>query len=145
MGFSLEHGHPNQVAGGKRPYHTIIPAFMTRAGRPVMAFGVMGGNMQPQGHLQVAMRFVTDRLDPQACSDAPRWRIDDEGRVTVESRVPAQTVAELNAMGHEVRVMPPDSLDFGSAQLIARLSDDVEDGYTGGSDHRRDGQVAAWQ
>ncbi len=145
MGFSLEHGHPNQVAGGKRPYHTIIPAFMTRGGRPVMAFGVMGGNMQPQGHLQVAMRFVDDRCDPQSCSDAPRWRIDDEGRVTVESRVPERTVADLNAMGHAVRVMPPDSLDFGSAQLIARLSDDVEDGYAGGSDHRRDGLVAGWQ
>ena len=145
IGFSLAQGHPNQVDGGKRPFHTIIPAFMSREGRPVMAFGVMGGNMQPQGHLQVAMRFIADRLDPQACSDAPRWRIDDEGRLTVESAMPAQTVSQLAEMGHDVRVMPRDSLDFGSAQLIARLSDDLEDGYAGGSDHRRDGQVAGWQ
>jgi gamma-glutamyltranspeptidase/glutathione hydrolase len=143
-GFSLVPGHPNEVAPGKRPYHTIIPAFMTRQGRPVMAFGVMGGNMQPQGHLQVAMRFIDERLDPQACSDAPRWRIDDAGSLTVEAATSAQTVRELEAMGHAVRVMPHDSLDFGSAQAIARLSDRLEDGYVGGSDHRRDGQAVGF-
>jgi gamma-glutamyltranspeptidase/glutathione hydrolase len=143
-GFSLVPGHPNEVGPGKRPFHTIIPAFMTRQGRPVMAFGVMGGNMQPQGHLQVAMRFVDERLDPQACSDAPRWRIDDAGSLTVEAATSAQTVRELEAMGHAVRVMPHDSLDFGSAQAIARLSDRLEDGYVGGSDHRRDGQAVGF-
>ena len=144
MGFSLEPGHPNLVAGGKRPYHTIIPAFMTRDGQPVMAFGVMGGNMQPQGHLQVAMRFIDDRRNPQACSDAPRWRIDDAGQLTVEAATPAAAVQGLQAMGHSVRVMPHDSLDFGSAQLIARLSEGLDDGYATGSDHRRDGQAVGF-
>ena len=144
MGFSLKAGHPNEIAPGKRPYHTIIPAFMTRQGRPVMAFGVMGGNMQPQGHLQVAMRFIDDGLNPQSCSDAPRWRIDDAGELTVEASMPAQTVEGLRAMGHAVKVMPVDSLDFGSCQAIATLTDDPKDGYASGSDHRRDGHAGGF-
>jgi len=143
-GFSLVEGHPNLVGPGKRPYHTIIPAFMSREGRPVMAFGVMGGNMQPQGHLQIAMRFIDDRLNPQACSDGARWRIDDAGELTLEAGVPADTVEGLHALGHAPRVMPRDSTDFGSCQAIARLSDDPADGYVGGSDHRRDGQAAGF-
>jgi len=143
-GFSLVEGHPNRVGPGKRPYHTIIPAFMSRGGRPVMAFGVMGGNMQPQGHVQVAMRFVDDGRNPQACSDGARWRIDDAGELTVESSVPSAAVEGLRALGHTPKVMPPDSIDFGSCQAIARLSDDLSDGYVGGSDHRRDGQVAGF-
>ena len=143
-GFSLAQGHPNEVAGGKRPYHTIIPAFVMREGKPLMAFGVMGGNMQPQGHLQVAMRFLDDRLDPQACSDAPRWRIDDAGELTVEAATASSTVEGLRQMGHAVKVMPPDSVGFGAAQLIVRLSDDLADGYAAGSDHRRDGQAVGF-
>ena len=142
-GFSLVKGHPNQVAGGKRPFHTIIPAFMTRDGQPVMAFGVMGGNMQPQGHMQVAMRFLNDGSNPQACIDAPRWRIDDKGELTVEAAMPAATVAGLNALGHQVLVQPKGALEFGSSQMIARLSADLADGYVAGSDHRRDGHAAA--
>lgn len=71
MSFRLESGHPNQVAPGKRPFHTILPAFLTKGGKPAMAFGVMGGNMQPQGHIQFVMRFVDEYLNLQACSDAP--------------------------------------------------------------------------
>lgn len=143
-GFSLADGHPNRVGPGKRPYHTIIPAFMSRGGRPVMAFGVMGGNMQPQGHLQVAMRFIDDGRNPQACSDGARWRIDDAGELTVESSVPAESVEGLRAMGHAPKQMPADSIDFGSCQAIARLSDDLADGYVAGSDHRRDGQAVGF-
>lgn len=142
-GFSLVKGHPNEVAGGKRPFHTIIPAFMTRDGRPVMAFGVMGGNMQPQGHMQVVMRYLNDGSNPQACIDAPRWRIDDKGELTVEAAMPAATVQGLNALGHNVLVQPKGALEFGSSQMIARLSADLADGYVAGSDHRRDGHAAA--
>ncbi|MDB5842606.1 MAG: gamma-glutamyltransferase 2 [Herminiimonas sp.] len=144
MGFSLEPGHPNQVAPRKRPFHTIIPAFMSKDGQPVMTMGVMGGNMQPQGHLQVAMRYIDEGLNPQACSDAPRWRIDDNGRLTLEAHMPAQTVQGLADLGHDPMVAAPDSLDFGSAQLIARLSADPQDGYAAGSDHRRDGQAVGF-
>jgi gamma-glutamyltranspeptidase/glutathione hydrolase len=145
IGFVTTPGHPNQVAGGKRPLHSIIPAFMTKAGKPVMAFGVMGGNMQAQGHTQMVLRRVVEGLDPQACSDAPRWRIDDAGALTLEATVPASVVEGLIALGHQPRIAPADSLDFGSAQLAVRLDESVvgsaEPVYAAGSDHRRDGQA----
>jgi gamma-glutamyltranspeptidase/glutathione hydrolase len=144
MGFSLLDGHPNQVAPGKRPFHTIIPAFLTKGNQPTMAFGVMGGNMQPQGHLQFVMRFVDEHLNPQACSDAPRWRIDDVGKLTVEASMPSAVVDGLKAMGHEVTVMPANSLDFGSAQAIALLGAEITEAYIAGSDHRRDGLAAGF-
>ena len=144
MGFSLVPGHPNQVAPGKRPFHTIIPAFLSKADKPVMAFGVMGGNMQPQGHLQMLMHFVDDQLNPQACSDSPRWRIDDLGKLTVESSMPSDVVDGLRQLGHDVTVMPFDSLDFGSAQAIALIGENASSGYIAGSDHRRDGIAAGF-
>ena len=144
MSFHLESGHPNQVAPGKRPFHTILPAFLTKDGKPMMAFGVMGGNMQPQGHIQFVMRFVDEYLNPQACSDAPRWRIDDLGKLTVEATMPANVVEGLKNMGHEVTVMPVNSLDFGSAQAIAKISDEADSAYIAGSDHRRDGLAAGF-
>ena len=136
-------GHPNQVAGGKRPMHSIIPAFMTRDGKPVMAFGVMGGNMQAQGHMQMVLRRTVEGLNPQACSDAPRWRINDAAVLTLEHAVSKEVVEGLIAMGHVPRVAAPDSLDFGSAQLIQRLAQDANGlcSYIAGSDHRRDGQA----
>ena len=79
-GFRLEAGHPNRVAGGKRPYHTIIPGFITREGQPVMSFGVMGGHMQPQGHVQMMVRLVDYRQNPQAAAGAPRWYVEENGR-----------------------------------------------------------------
>jgi gamma-glutamyltranspeptidase/glutathione hydrolase len=144
MSFSLVDGHPNQVAPGKRPFHTIIPAFLTKGNQPAMAFGVMGGNMQPQGHLQFVMRFVDEHLNPQACSDAPRWRIDDVGKLTVEASMPTSVVDGLKAMGHDVTVMPANSLDFGSAQAIALINEDADFAYIAGSDHRRDGLAAGF-
>jgi len=144
MSFSLVDGHPNQVAPGKRPFHTILPAFLTKDSKPSMAFGVMGGNMQPQGHLQFVMRFVDEYLNPQACSDAPRWRIDDAGKLTVETSMPNAVVEGLRQMGHDVLVMPANSLDFGSSQAIACLGNDPADGYIAGSDHRRDGLAAGF-
>lgn len=146
MAFSLEAGHPNQVAPGKRPLHSIIPAFMTRGGKPVMAFGVMGGNMQAQGHLQMTLRCAVEGLNPQAASDAPRWRINDAGALIMEAEWPVAVVEKLKAMGHDPKVQPSDSLDFGSAQLIARLPESGGEtvAYVGGSDTRRDGQVIGY-
>lgn len=144
-GFVLTPGHPNLVGGGKRPMHTIIPAFMTRNGKAEMAFGVMGGNMQAQGHMQMVLRRVVEDLNPQACSDSPRWRINDIGELMLEDAVSKEVVNGLIAMGHVPTVTAPDSLDFGSAQLIARL--DAQEttqapyAYVAGSDHRRDGQA----
>jgi gamma-glutamyltranspeptidase/glutathione hydrolase len=109
-----------------------------------MAFGVMGGNMQPQGHIQFVMRFVDEYLNPQACSDTPRWRIDDLGKLTVEAAMPQSIVDGLRAMGHEVAVQPANSLDFGSAQAIAKLNDEDHSAYIAGSDHRRDGLAAGF-
>jgi gamma-glutamyltranspeptidase/glutathione hydrolase len=144
MSFSLVNGHPNQVAPGKRPFHTIIPAFLSKGNQPAMAFGVMGGNMQPQGHVQFVMRFIDEYLNPQSCSDAPRWRIDDLGKLTVESSMPNAVVEGLKTMGHDVAVMPANSLDFGSAQAIALLGKEINQGYIAGSDHRRDGLAAGF-
>ena len=100
--------------------------------------------MQPQGHLQMLMHFVDDQLNPQACSDSPRWRIDDSGKLTVESSMPTDVVDGLRQLGHDVTVMPKDSLDFGSAQAIALISEDISGGYIAGSDHRRDGIAAGF-
>jgi gamma-glutamyltranspeptidase/glutathione hydrolase len=142
MGFVTTPGHPNQVAGGKKPLHSIIPAFLTKDGQPVMAFGVMGGNMQPQGHVQMMLRHLIEQRDPQACSDAPRWRINDEAVLTVEHHVPAEVVEGLRAMGHELQVAPPDSLEFGSAQLAQRLANSSTGvAHVAGSDTRRDGMA----
>lgn len=141
MGFVTTPGHPNQVAGGKRPLHSIIPAFLSRDGRPVMAFGVMGGNMQAQGHVQMVLRHVAEGLGPQACSDAPRWRINDEGALTLEPAMGAAIVEGLAALGHQPLVARPGNLDFGSAQLAVRIGDGGEVAYAAGSDHRRDGQA----
>ena len=134
-GFSLEPGHPNQVGPRKRPFHTIIPGFLTRDGQPVMSFGVMGGNMQPQGHIQMVIRLVDYNQNPQACTDAPRWIVNADMSVSLEDTIPASIKEELARRGH--RIVPSDRpmFGFGGAQLIHRL----DDGYCGASDHRKDG------
>jgi gamma-glutamyltranspeptidase/glutathione hydrolase len=139
-GFSLEPGHPNVVAGGKRPFHTIVPAFLTRGDRPVMSFGVMGGDMQPQGHVQMVVRLLDYRQNPQAAADAPRWKIVADGSLLLESSVPESTARELAARGHRIVRAAPDSLDFGAAQLIYRL----DDGYLAASEPRRDGHAVGY-
>ncbi|APW36351.1 gamma-glutamyltransferase [Rhodoferax koreense] len=139
-GFSLQPGHANEVAGSKLPSHTILPGFLFKNEEPVMAFGVMGANMQSQGHVQMVIHSVVEGLNPQASSDAPRWRIDDQGQLIVEALMPTECVQGMRAMGHDVKVMPADTLEFGSAQLVQRLpGDDIA--YVAGSDHRRDGQA----
>jgi gamma-glutamyltranspeptidase/glutathione hydrolase len=133
-GFSLIKGHPNQVDGGKRPYHTIIPGFVTRDERPLMSFGVMGGHMQAQGHVQMITRIFDYRLDPQAASDYPRWYLTENYDLAVEPGFSPELLAELSQRGHRVRT-DLDRSQFGGAQLIYK----GEGGYCAGSDHRKDG------
>jgi len=139
MGFSLAEGHPNRVGGGKRPYHTIIPAFVTRDGEPVLSFGVMGGNMQPQGHLQVVARIFGYGQNPQAASDAPRWYLHEDFRLALEAGFPQAVADELARRGHRIDTAEPRA-SFGGAQLVLRL----EDGYCAASDHRKDGQAVGY-
>ena len=136
-GFTVEAGHPNVVAGGKRPFHTIIPGFLSRDGEPVGPFGVMGGHMQPQGHLQVVMSTVDRGLDPQAALDEPRWRWESGLDVFVEPAVGERTVEALVSRGHNVTT--EDSSAFGNGQAIWRLPDQA--GYVAGSEARADGQA----
>lgn len=133
-GFTLEAGHPNQVDGGKRPFHTIIPGFVTRDDQPLMAFGVMGGHMQAQGHLQMMIRIVGHGQNPQAASDAPRWHLREDGCVCLEDGFDRAGARELESRGHEVVYDNPEHL-FGGAQLIYRM----DDGYCAASDHRKEG------
>ena len=143
-GFSLDARHPNLVAGGKRPFHTIIPGFLSRDGKPQMSFGVMGGNMQPQGHLQTLVRMLSYRQQPQAACDAPRWKVASGLGVDFESTMAAELVAGLTALGHRFEPTADAYMDYGSGQFIWRLSDDPEDGYVAASDSRRDGQAAGY-
>jgi gamma-glutamyltranspeptidase / glutathione hydrolase len=143
-GFVLDPESPNCVAPGKRPFHTIIPGFLTRDGAPVMSFGVMGGNMQPQGHVQTLVRMLDHGQNPQAACDAPRWRVSDGLDINVESAMPAATVDRLKALGHRLEVIEDSYQDFGAGQFIWRMGDPAVEGYVAASDPRRDGQAAVW-
>ncbi len=143
-GFTLQAGHPNQVAPGKRPFHTIIPAFLTKAGQPVMSFGVMGGNMQPQGHLQTLVRMLVHKQQPQAACDAPRWKVASGRQIDCEQTMSAELQQGLRDLGHEIVATPDAYMDYGSGQFIARLTDDREDGYVAASDSRREGQAVGF-
>ena len=143
-GFSLRAGSPNVVAPGKRPFHTIIPAFLTKDGKPQMSFGVMGGNMQPQGHLQTLVRLLDFRQEPQAACDAPRWRFNQGLSINVEATMPAATREGLRALGHQVESFQDSYQDFGAGQFIWRLGDPAVQGYVAASDPRRDGLAAAF-
>ena len=134
-GFSLERGHPNQVDGSKRPYHTIIPGFISKDGRPVMSFGVMGGHFQPQGHVQMVTRIFDYKQNPQTACDAHRWMVTEDGKVAVEPGFGKATMIELSSRGHEIITDQPESI-FGGAQLIYRLDNGS---YLGASDPRKDG------
>jgi len=144
VGFSMDPRSPNVVAGGKRPFHTIIPAFLTKDGLPVMSFGVMGGDMQPQGHMQTLVRMLDYRQNPQAACDAPRWKVNRDFTLDVESTMRRDTVEALQARGHRLKSIDDPYMDFGSGQFIWRLSDDPDHGYVAASDSRRDGHAAAF-
>ncbi len=133
-GFTLEDGHANQVAPGKRPFHTLIPGFITRGGEPYAAFGVMGGSMQPQGHTQVVLNMVEFGMDPQEAIDAARFRHLGGLRVAVENMTP-HLQSSMEALGHEI--MPWDRTDYGGGQMVVRL----DRGWAGASDARKDGMA----
>jgi gamma-glutamyltranspeptidase/glutathione hydrolase len=143
-GFVLDPQSPNCVAPAKRPFHTIIPAFLTKDGRPQMSFGVMGGNMQPQGHLQTLVRMLVHGQQPQAACDAPRWRFNQGLEINVEGSMDPKTVQGLVERGHHVDVINDSYQDFGAGQFIWRLGDPAVEGYVAASDPRRDGQAAGF-
>ncbi len=143
-GFSLDPHSPNVVAPGKRPFHTIIPGFLSQAGRPVMSFGVMGGNMQPQGHIQTLVRLLDHRQNVQAACDAPRWRFNQGLDINVERHMPVATVQGLQALGHQIVGLHDSYMDFGAAQSIWRLGDPGVEGYVAASDPRRDGAAVGF-
>ena len=144
FGFSMDARSANVVEGGKRPFHTIIPAFLTKDGQPQMSFGVMGGDMQPQGHLQTLVRMLDYNQQPQAACDAPRWKVNRDFTLDVEATMNADTVAELEARGHKLKSVADPYMDFGSGQFIWRLSDDADHGYVAASDSRRDGHAVGF-
>lgn len=139
--FSLNPSHDNALQPGKRPFHTIIPGFLTRGNEAVGPFGVMGGFMQPKGHIQMIMNTVDFHLNPQASLDAPRWQWMRDKTVEVEYTFPHSISAALASRGHDIRMgMEPNS--FGRGQIIWR---DPESGVlVGGTEPRTDGAVAAW-
>ncbi len=139
-GFRLDPSHRNALAPRKRPYHTIIPSFLSRDGRAVGPFGVMGGHMQPQGHVQVALNTIDFGLNPQASLDAPRWQVTEGLGVLLEYGVPRHVVEGLIERGHAVRV-ESDSSQFGKGQAIWRMA---SGSLVGGTEPRCDGLAVCW-
>lgn len=137
--FSLDESDANCLAPRKKTYHTIIPGFLTKDGQPVGPFGVMGGYMQPQGHLQVLSNCLDFDLNPQAALDAPRWRWKEGKKVEVEQRFPSHLVKELERKGHEVEISP-DPGGFGRGQIVWKGGDSL----VGGTEPRTDGAIYAY-
>ena len=134
-GFSLKAGHPNRVGPRKRPFHTIIPGFVTGPDGALLSFGVMGGHMQHQGHVQMVTRIFDHGENPQAASDAPRWHVTPDFALALEAGYDKQAARDLADRGHTVSVVANEAL-FGGAQLIYRLADGS---YCAASDHRKEG------
>ncbi len=141
-GFTLTSGLPNTVAPGKRPFHTLIPGFVTRTvgarEQPYMSFGLMGGGMQAQGHVQLLLNHIVFGMDVQQSIDAARFRHLSGQRVAMESPVGDAVRASLTAMGHLLVDERP--VSFGGAQAIVRL----RKGYGAGSDPRKDGMAVGY-
>ncbi len=138
--FSLDPGHVNALAPGKKTYHTIIPGFVCKDGAPVGPFGVMGGFMQPQGHVQVISNLLDFHMNPQSALDAPRWQWTEGRQVTLERTIPGHIVERLARAGHQLRIAT-ESGGFGRGQVIVRLPGGA---LAGGTEPRTDGQIAAW-
>jgi gamma-glutamyltranspeptidase/glutathione hydrolase len=135
--FKLDEDHFNCLEPRKRPYHTIIPAMMYKEGKPYMSFGVMGGHMQPQGHLQVTSNIINFHMNPQDALDAPRFRFEEGNKVLLEDSIPAKVRKELQKKKHHIEVVNHLSTQFGGGQIIII---DPETGYLfAGSEPRKDG------
>jgi gamma-glutamyltranspeptidase/glutathione hydrolase len=146
-GFSTDLAGANRanlVAPGQRPFHTIIPAFLTKDGQPVMSYGVMGGNMQPQGHLQTLVRMLDHGQNPQAACDAPRWRFNAGLSINAEASMAATALQGLQGLGHQLELINDSYQDFGAGQFIWRMGDPAVEGYLAASDPRRDGQAVGF-
>jgi len=147
-GFNLNPDSENCVAPCKRPFHTIIPAFLTKdvngVTEPIMSFGVMGANMQPQGHIQTLIRMLDYGQNPQAACDAPRWRYNAGLEINVEASMNSAAVQGLMSLGHQTAVINDSYQDFGAGQFIWRMGDPKVEGYQVASDPRRDGQAVGF-
>ena len=138
--FSLDPESDNYLEGGKKAYHTIIPGFLCKDGKAVGPFGVMGGFMQPQGHVQVIVNTVDYHMNPQECLDAPRFQWVGEKKVQLEREVPAHIAQKLADMGHQVEIVNT-NLGMGRGEIIWRMEDGT---LVGGTEPRADGTIAAW-
>ena len=138
--FSLDHNSENCLAPGKKSYHTIIPGFLSKDGKAIGPFGVMGGFMQPQGQVQVVMNTIDFMMNPQEALDAPRWQWVGDKNIEVEQSFPAWSTESLVRAGHNVKVLP-ESLTMGRGQIIWRNDEGV---LVGATEPRTDGTVAAW-
>ena len=139
-GFVTTRGHPNEVDGGKRPYHTIIPGFVTRNGAPWAAFGIMGGPIQPPGHVQTLVRILNYGMNPQAALDAPRFKVGQGRQIDLEPSAALSLREGLSNLGHQLTPLADSYMDFGAGQFIVKR----DDGYLAASDPRRDGQAAGF-
>jgi gamma-glutamyltranspeptidase / glutathione hydrolase len=138
--FSMDPNHDNCMKPGKKTYHTIIPGFLTKDNKAVGPFGVMGGFMQPQGHVQVIMNAIDFNLNPQSALDAPRWQWMKDKTIEVEHQFPHHIAQALTARGHDIKYAV-DSIGFGRGQIIWRNDDGV---LVGATEPRADGTVAVW-
>lgn len=139
--FSFDPSHDNALAPRKKPYHTIIPGFLTKGDTPIGPFGVMGGFMQPQGHLQIVMNSIDFKMNPQTALDAPRWQWMKDKLITVESSVDQYLIQALREKGHDIQV-ETQSASFGRGQIIWR---NPKTGVLiGGTESRTDGAIASW-
>lgn len=148
--FSLEEGHFNVYEPHKRPFNTIIPGFITKDGQPWLSFGVMGGPMQPQGHVQIVCNIIDFGMNIQEAGDAPRMqhlgsseptgeKMTDGGVLTIETGFPWESIRELMQRGHKIQY---DLGGYGGYQAIMR--DPVNKVYYGASESRKDGQAAGY-
>ncbi len=138
--FSFDENHPNAIEGGKKPYHTIIPGFLTKDDEAVGPFGIMGGWMQPQAHVQVVTNTIDFHMNPQSALDANRWQWIGGKTVEVEQDTPNHIIKKLQRMGHDIKVQP-DPYHMGRGQVIWRTKDGV---LVGGTEKRTDGSIASW-
>lgn len=139
--FSLEPGHDNLLEPGKRPYHTIIPGFLMKDGKPIGPFGVMGGFMQPQGHVQMMVNTIDFSMNPQDSLDAPRWQWMKEKEVSADSFVNSDILNDLSERGHDVNVAAQYGSIGGRGQIIWRLENGV---LCAGTEPRTDGTVCVY-
>lgn len=138
--FSLEENHINALAPRKKTYHTIIPGFITKDNKAVCSFGVMGGYMQPQGHVQVVTNLIDFNLNPQMALDAPRWQWKEGNEFIVEPEFDKKIIEELIAKGHRITVAD-NRYSFGRGQIILLADNGV---YIGGTESRADSNIACY-